>query len=247
MTANSHIVVVTAGVRQQEGESRLNLVQRNINVFKHIIPQIIKYSPNCILIVVSNPGTQTCSCSKRRIDASFSFVILSRLCMQWTFWPMWPGSWAAYPNTASSAVALIWIQHVFGTWWRNDWESTRAALMAGSWENTVTPVVRQQAESLRRFKNGPVYSLAYSYMLTLFPVSKQYVWGGTSLCFCVHSFTWTRKDWFSIYSLVPVWSGANIAGVNLQKLNPNIGKDNDRENWKETHKMVVNRHANYPT
>lgn len=56
MTANSKIVVVTAGVRQQEGESRLNLVQRNVNVFKFIIPQIVKYSPDCIIIVVSNPG-----------------------------------------------------------------------------------------------------------------------------------------------------------------------------------------------
>lgn len=56
MTANSRLVVVTAGVRQQEGESRLNLVQRNVNVFKSIIPQIVKYSPNCTLIVVSNPG-----------------------------------------------------------------------------------------------------------------------------------------------------------------------------------------------
>lgn len=56
MTANSRLVVVTAGVRQQEGESRLNLVQRNVNVFKSIIPQIVKYSPDCTLIVVSNPG-----------------------------------------------------------------------------------------------------------------------------------------------------------------------------------------------
>lgn len=59
VTANSRLVVVTAGVRQQEGESRLNLVQRNVNVFKSIIPQIIKYSPNCTLIVVSNPGKYT--------------------------------------------------------------------------------------------------------------------------------------------------------------------------------------------
>ncbi|KAF4802503.1 Glycogen [starch] synthase, liver [Turdus rufiventris] len=55
VTANSKIVVVTAGVRQQEGESRLNLVQRNVNVFKFIIPQIVKYSPDCIILVVSNP------------------------------------------------------------------------------------------------------------------------------------------------------------------------------------------------
>uniref|UniRef100_A0A493T5E3 Lactate dehydrogenase B n=1 Tax=Anas platyrhynchos platyrhynchos TaxID=8840 RepID=A0A493T5E3_ANAPP len=55
VTANSKIVVVTAGVRQQEGESRLNLVQRNVGVFKGIIPQIVKYSPNCTILVVSNP------------------------------------------------------------------------------------------------------------------------------------------------------------------------------------------------
>lgn len=43
--------------------------------------------------------------------------------------------------------------------------------------------------------------------------------------------------------VVPVWSGANVAGVNLQTLNPNIGTDYDDENWKETHKMVVDRLA----
>ncbi|XP_015269609.1 PREDICTED: L-lactate dehydrogenase B chain-like [Gekko japonicus] len=55
VTANSKVVVVSAGVRQQEGESRLDLVQRNVNVFKFIIPQVVKYSPNCIILVVSNP------------------------------------------------------------------------------------------------------------------------------------------------------------------------------------------------
>ncbi|XP_060929294.1 L-lactate dehydrogenase B-A chain isoform X2 [Limanda limanda] len=38
---------------------------------------------------------------------------------------------------------------------------------------------------------------------------------------------------------VPVWSGANVAGVNLQKLNPDIGTDSDKEQWKATHKEVV--------
>ncbi|XP_007496655.1 L-lactate dehydrogenase A chain isoform X1 [Monodelphis domestica] len=55
VTANSKLVVITAGARQQEGESRLNLVQRNVNIFKFIIPNIVKYSPNCKLLVVSNP------------------------------------------------------------------------------------------------------------------------------------------------------------------------------------------------
>uniref|UniRef100_UPI00398ECDE8 L-lactate dehydrogenase A chain n=1 Tax=Pristiophorus japonicus TaxID=55135 RepID=UPI00398ECDE8 len=55
VSAGSKLVVITAGARQQEGESRLNLVQRNVNIFKFIIPDIVKHSPNCILLVVSNP------------------------------------------------------------------------------------------------------------------------------------------------------------------------------------------------
>ncbi|KAB1282321.1 L-lactate dehydrogenase B chain [Camelus dromedarius] len=38
LTTNLKFVVLTAGVLQQEGESCLNLVQRNVNVFKFIIP-----------------------------------------------------------------------------------------------------------------------------------------------------------------------------------------------------------------
>ncbi|KAL7992137.1 hypothetical protein Chor_016393 [Crotalus horridus] len=55
VTAHSKLVIITAGARQQEGESRLNLVQRNVNIFKFIIPNIVKYSPHCKLLVVSNP------------------------------------------------------------------------------------------------------------------------------------------------------------------------------------------------
>ncbi|XP_036180083.1 L-lactate dehydrogenase A chain-like [Myotis myotis] len=55
VTANSKLVVITAGPYQQEGESHLNLVQRNVNIFKFIIPNVVKYSHNCKLLVVSNP------------------------------------------------------------------------------------------------------------------------------------------------------------------------------------------------
>lgn len=56
VTAGSRLCIVTAGARQREGESRLSLVQRNVDIFKGIIPNLVKYSPNCILLVVSNPG-----------------------------------------------------------------------------------------------------------------------------------------------------------------------------------------------
>ncbi|KAF5893392.1 L-lactate dehydrogenase B-A chain, partial [Clarias magur] len=151
VTANSRIVVVTAGVRQQEGESRLNLVQRNVNVFKHVIPQIVKYSPNCILIVVSNP-----------VDV------------------------------------LTYV-----TWKLSGLPKHR---VIGSGTNLDSA----------RFR----YLMAER--LGVHPSS----FNG-----------WILGEHGD--SSVPVWSGVNVAGVNLQKLNPDMGKDSDKENWKETHKMVV--------
>ncbi|XP_068620046.1 L-lactate dehydrogenase isoform X2 [Battus philenor] len=55
ISAGSKVCVVTAGVRQREGESRLDLVQRNTDVLKIIIPQLVKYSPNAVFIIASNP------------------------------------------------------------------------------------------------------------------------------------------------------------------------------------------------
>ncbi|XP_003797903.1 L-lactate dehydrogenase A-like 6B [Otolemur garnettii] len=55
ITANSNVVIITAGARQEKGETRLNLVQRNVAIFKLMISSIIQHSPRCKLIVVSNP------------------------------------------------------------------------------------------------------------------------------------------------------------------------------------------------
>uniref|UniRef100_H3DEZ9 L-lactate dehydrogenase n=1 Tax=Tetraodon nigroviridis TaxID=99883 RepID=H3DEZ9_TETNG len=157
VTANSRVVVVTAGVRQQEGESRLNLVQRNVNIFKHIVPQIVRYSPECVIIVVSNPVDvltyvtwKLSGLPKRRVigsgtnldSARFRFLVADKLGLH-----------------ASSFNGWILGEH-----------------------------------------------------------------GDTS---------------------VPVWSGTNVAGVSLQTLNPDIGTDRDHENWRETHKMVVDSFSAY--
>uniref|UniRef100_A0A2K5PT61 L-lactate dehydrogenase n=1 Tax=Cebus imitator TaxID=2715852 RepID=A0A2K5PT61_CEBIM len=55
VTANSNLVIITAGARQEKGEMRLNLVQRNVGIFKLMISSIVQYSPLCKLIIVSNP------------------------------------------------------------------------------------------------------------------------------------------------------------------------------------------------
>ncbi|XP_035566446.1 L-lactate dehydrogenase B chain-like [Canis lupus baileyi] len=145
VTANSKIVVVTAGVRQQEGESRLNLVQRNVN------PQIVKYSPDCIIIVVSNP------------------------------------------------VDIL----TYVTWKLSGLPKHR---VIGSGCNLDSA----------RFH----YFMAEK--LGIHPSS-------------CHG--WILEEHGD--SSVALWSGVNVAGVSLQELNPEMGTDNNSENWKEVHKMVV--------
>lgn len=54
-TADSDIVIITAGAAQKPGETRLDLINKNLDIFKEIIPNIVKYSPNSILLVVANP------------------------------------------------------------------------------------------------------------------------------------------------------------------------------------------------
>ena len=51
----SHIVILTSGVARKAGQSRLELAQINVNITKTIIPQITKYAPDAIYIIVSNP------------------------------------------------------------------------------------------------------------------------------------------------------------------------------------------------
>lgn len=51
----SNLIVITAGARQQEGETRLQLVEKNRAIFKEIIPQLAASAPDSILLVVTNP------------------------------------------------------------------------------------------------------------------------------------------------------------------------------------------------
>lgn len=53
--ADAAIIIITAGANQKEGETRLDLVQKNVNIFKSIIPQIAARNYQGILLVVANP------------------------------------------------------------------------------------------------------------------------------------------------------------------------------------------------
>jgi len=102
--ANSQLIVITAGARQQEGETRLQLIDKNRKIFKEIIPALAKVAPKSILLIVTNPvDILTCEAIKlsgfpeNRVfgtgtmldTARFRFHIGEKLCLN-------PGSIEAY-------------------------------------------------------------------------------------------------------------------------------------------------------
>jgi len=53
--ANAGIVILACGVGQRPGETRLQLLERNVEVFKKVVPQVLQFAPEALLLVVSNP------------------------------------------------------------------------------------------------------------------------------------------------------------------------------------------------
>jgi malate dehydrogenase len=54
-TANSDIVVITAGIPRKPGMSRDDLLNTNYKIMSDVVGKVIAHSPECILIIVSNP------------------------------------------------------------------------------------------------------------------------------------------------------------------------------------------------
>ena len=53
--ADCGIIIITAGANQSPGETRIDLVRRNVKVFQSIVPQIVTHNREAILLVVANP------------------------------------------------------------------------------------------------------------------------------------------------------------------------------------------------
>jgi malate dehydrogenase len=54
-TANSDVVVITSGIPRKPGMSREDLIGVNAGIVKSVVDQILTYSPNAILVIISNP------------------------------------------------------------------------------------------------------------------------------------------------------------------------------------------------
>ncbi|GAB1292124.1 L-lactate dehydrogenase C chain [Apodemus speciosus] len=151
VSANSKLVIITAGARMAPGESRLTLLDRNVDIMKAIIPDIVKNSPDCKILIVTNP-----------VDI-LTYVV-------------WKISGFSVGRVIGSGCNL---------------DSARFRYLIGE-------------------KLGVNPTSCHAWVLG------------------------EHGD-----SSVPIWSGVNVAGVTLKSLNPAIGTDSDKEQWKTIHKQVV--------
>ena len=53
--SDASVIIVTAGAGQKPGETRLDLVKKNVGIFSSVIPEIAKYNQSGILLIVANP------------------------------------------------------------------------------------------------------------------------------------------------------------------------------------------------
>jgi malate dehydrogenase len=64
-TAGSDIVVITSGLPRKPGMSRDDLLRTNADIVRSVTKEVVRYSPDCILIVVSNPLDAMCQVALR--------------------------------------------------------------------------------------------------------------------------------------------------------------------------------------
>ena len=107
----ARVVVITAGVSQRPGESRLELLERNAKVFQQVIPNILTYAPDAVLLVATNP-----------VD------VMTHLAARY-----------ARKFGVPSSPAPPWTAPVFVRFWAENLASTRSMSMPMYWASTATP------------------------------------------------------------------------------------------------------------
>jgi L-lactate dehydrogenase len=71
VSAQSDLIVVTAGAAQKPGESRLDLLERNVGIMESIIPRVIEHSPNANILIATNPCDIMTAVAAKIAGASF--------------------------------------------------------------------------------------------------------------------------------------------------------------------------------
>lgn len=77
LTANSDVIVVTAGAKQKPGQTRLELAGVNFKILETMLPKLLELSPNAIFVLVTNPCDVLATAAVKILGLSSSRVFSS--------------------------------------------------------------------------------------------------------------------------------------------------------------------------
>ncbi|MGP3533282.1 L-lactate dehydrogenase [Microbacterium sp. RD1] len=171
VAAGSHVVVITAGAKQNPGQTRIELADTNARIIRSIMPQLLDVAPDAIYVIVTNPcdvltvlAQESTNLPPERIFASGTVLDTSRL--------RWQLGRRAGVSTSSVHANIVgehgdtefplWSRATIGTVPILDWESPGHPRMTVSELDAIADEVRDAAYAVIRGKGATNYAIGLS-------------------------------------------------------------------------------------
>jgi L-lactate dehydrogenase len=167
----SHVVVITAGAKQNPGQTRIELAGVNANILKRMMPQLLEAAPNAIYVIVTNPcdvltvlAQESTGLPVERIFASGTVLDTSRL--RWKLAQragVSPSSVHAYiVGEHGDTEFPLWSATSIGTVPILDWEAAGHPKMTAAELDEIAIDVRDAAYKVIQGKGATNYAIGLS-------------------------------------------------------------------------------------
>lgn len=171
VAAGSHVVVVTAGAKQDPGQSRLELAATNARILDALMPKLLEVAPDAIYVIVTNPcdvltvrAQQVSGLPSRRVFASGTVLDTSRL--------RWKLAQRAGVSPASIHAHIVgehgdsefplWSRATIGTVPILDWEADGRPRLTVAELDAIAEEVRTAAYTVIQGKGATNYAIGLS-------------------------------------------------------------------------------------
>ncbi|WP_125130384.1 L-lactate dehydrogenase [Microbacterium sp. 10M-3C3] len=171
VAAGSHVVVITAGAKQNPGQTRIELAETNARIIRTMMPELLEVAPDAIYVIVTNPcdvltvlAQEATNLPVERIFASGTVLDTSRL--------RWQLARRAGVATASVHAHIVgehgdtefplWSRATIGTVPILEWEAPGHPRMTREELDAIAVEVRNAAYRVIRGKGATNYAIGLS-------------------------------------------------------------------------------------
>ena len=171
VAAGSHVVVITAGAKQNPGQSRIELAGVNAGILRKMLPQLLEVAPDAVYVIVTNPcdvltvlAQEETGLPPERLFASGTVLDTSRL-----RWKLAQRAGVATSSVHAHTIGehgdtefALWSHAMIGTVPILDWESEGHPRMTVDELDAITVDVRDAAYKVIQGKGATNYAIGLS-------------------------------------------------------------------------------------